>query len=110
MTPTSATVRSIAAEARFVTEGHHVRLDTDRHLFLVKSDSTEATYEVTLSAQGAELRTHCTCPAGRYARHGRSICKHGLGCLRRGEREGWARWDGVRWVLAGDLARAVAAA
>lgn len=96
---------TLAAEVRFVESGRNVRLDTARHCFLVKSESSAATYEVTVAGQGAELRFTCTCPAGRHARHGKAVpCKHAAGVAHRGEREGWATFDGTRWVVAGVLA------
>lgn len=109
---TTATTRTIAAECRFVEEGHRVRLDAERHVFRVVSDSRPGvTYEVTVAVQGAELRGSCTCPAGRHARHGVACCcKHVAGAFHTGEAHGWAAWDGQRWIITGALAKVVAAA
>lgn len=107
MTPTD---RAIAAEVRFVISGRNARLDLERHCFLVKSESTDRTYEVTIAAQGELLRGTCTCPAGRRARHGVALpCKHVAGTFHRGEREGWASFVDGRWVVGPALAREVAA-
>lgn len=105
------TARTIAAEARFVESGHLARLDTERHCFKVSSDTKPGVvHEVRIGAQGVELRATCTCPAGRFARHGVAVpCRHAGGVFHRGEREGWAAWSEGRWVLAGDLRKAVAA-
>lgn len=95
----------LAAETRFVEEGHHVRLDTERHVFLIKSDTRPVTYEITASTQGSEVRFTCSCPAGRHCRQGTPVpCKHAVGCARRLERSGLVRFDGRRWVTAARLA------
>lgn len=96
----------IAAEVRFVEEGHRVNLDTAAHAFTVVSDTRPGVkYEITVGRRGAELVFHCTCPAGRFAKGNRPCpCKHSVGVARRGEREGWASFDGRRWIAIGAAA------
>ncbi|MBV9660453.1 MAG: hypothetical protein JO337_04785 [Acidimicrobiales bacterium] len=98
--------RALAAEIRFVEEGHRVFLDSDRHCFTVVSDSRPGVrYEIVVVRQGGWLRAVCDCPAGRHAKAGvQTACKHGAGVLRRGAREGWARWEDGRWVATGAAA------
>lgn len=89
----------LAAEVRFVEEGHRVRIDTDRHVFLVKSDTSDRTYELVATAQAGLLRVSCTCPAGRHARTNAALpCKHSLGVCEKLELHGLARFDGQRWL------------
>lgn len=90
----SSAERALAAEVRFVTEAHRVYAGTG--CFTVVSDTRPGTrYEIRLHG---------------YAGSAAPIpCKHSAGVLRRGEREGWARWDDGRWVAAGALVEALAA-
>jgi hypothetical protein len=87
--------KAVAAEVRFVEEGHHVFGTTGEGHYRVVSDSRPGvTYEVTVTRWTDLLRASCDCPAGNHSRHGTPVpCKHSAGVLRRLEREGLARFD-----------------
>ena len=91
--------RNLAAEVRGHEEGHLCRIDHERGLFLVRSDSGPRTYELTAHAFDGLLVVGCTCPAGVKRRNepGRLICKHASKVARRLERHGLARFDGTLW-------------
>lgn len=92
--------RNLAAEVRAVEEGHHCRIDHDRGLFLVRSDTSGRTYELTAYARDGRVVVSCTCPAGvkRSVPAGQAKCKHAALVCRWLEREGLARFDGRVWV------------
>lgn len=111
---------ALAAEARAVEEGHHARWDDQRRLFLVKSDSSDRDYEITVRAivparpcVSPWLSFGCTCPAAQRGRHRSEPvpCKHAALVARRLEREGLAAWDGstAPWVPLGPLLEAALA-
>lgn len=102
----STAAATLAAEVRFVEEGHRVHLDTAAHAFTVVSDSRPGVkYEITVGARGTEMVFTCSCPAGHHAKGNRPLpCKHASGVARRLERAGLAAFDGRRWVVAGPLA------
>ena len=92
-TATTIAQRNLAAECRFVEEGHHVRLDADHHVLLVTSDTRPGvTYELVPRGVGGYLVVTCSCPAGvhRSVAAGQVPCKHASGVARRLEREGLA--------------------
>lgn len=102
--------RNINAEARGVEEGHTCRWDAQRSLFLVKSDTSERTYELTAAMGGLHaddrlLVVSCTCPFKRQLPAGILGCKHRTRVARRLERLGFARLgaDG-RWHVTQTLA------
>lgn len=92
--------RNLAAEVRALEEGHNCRLDTARGLFLVKSDTSDRTYELTAVARDGRVVVSCTCPAGvkRHIPDGHVGCKHSALVCRRLSRAGLARFDGRVWV------------
>lgn len=92
--------RNIAAEVRGVEEAHLCRWDG--HQFVVRSDSGPRTYELSVSASVPDHRLviSCSCPAQRsQVSAGQLGCKHRALVARRLERMGFARFDGVRWVV-----------
>lgn len=107
---TTTAERNLAAEARAVEEGHHARYDAERHRFLVKSDTSDRTYQ--LAAHGAPdlVAFSCTCPAGvrRHVPAGTVPCKHSALIARRLERQGLVRFDGTYWVVTEAAEMAVA--
>ena len=107
--------RAIAAEVRAVEEGHHAFWNDRLACFTVKSDTTDATYQIRpeaiVTAPGAlvSLRFVCTCIAGRTSR---SLlpCKHGALVARRLERMGLAWFDSGTWRPLGALLEATVSA
>lgn len=107
--PRTVTERMIAAECRFVEEGHHVRLAGDGAHMLVTSDVLpRVTYRVGVSMVGETIVFTCDHICydrrtgeridGRQPARTFTPCKHGAGCARRLAREGLVRWDGSRWM------------
>jgi hypothetical protein len=92
--PKSRLPKAVAAEVRFVEEGHHT-FATLEGSYEVHSDTWPGVrYTVTIVAWTDLLRGLCNCPAGNHSRHGTPVpCKHTAGVLRRLEREGLARFD-----------------
>lgn len=101
MTALTAAQRNVAAECRFVEEGHRVYLVHDHAE--VKSDTLDrVTYEVRAHGEGDLVVFSCTCTGGRRGRQvprGVTPCKHAAGLGRRLERAGLADWVPVtgRW-------------
>lgn len=101
--PRRATTRNLSAECRAVEEGHCARIDANRGVFVVTSDThPDRSYDVVANAVGTVMGyvvTHCTCPAGRRRLEPGDVgCKHAALVCRRLEREGLAAFDGRRWV------------
>lgn len=108
----SSTTRNVAAEVRFVEEGHHV-FSTGAGTVLVHSDSRPGvTYAVTCrgvvdGAGRALVQFACTCPGGSTQPSlGVVCCKHAAGLARRLEREQLARFDADGLWHVGDAAPA----
>lgn len=107
--------RAIAAEARAVLEGHHAFWSDRLACFTVKSDATDATYQVRpeaiVPAAGhlVALSFTCTCKAGRTSR-ALLPCKHAALVARRLERMGLAWFDSGTWRPLGALLEATVAA
>jgi hypothetical protein len=90
--------KAVAAEVRFVEEGHHTFATLEGSYRVVSDTRPGVTYEVTIVAWTDLLRGLCNCPAGTHSRHGTEVpCKHTAGVFRRLEREGLARFDGRVW-------------
>lgn len=95
----TAAETNLAAECRAVEEGHLCRLDRAEHCFVVRSDSTAATYRLHPRGVDGYVVCDCDCPAGRRAheRMGVTACKHQALVCRRLEREGLVYFDGALW-------------
>lgn len=89
--------RTLDAEVRAVSEGHKARLSGDGKTFSVKSDTTDATYQVGVKVVADVVVFTCSCP---YGQHGPTSipCKHGALAARRLERENLLRWEAGGWV------------
>ncbi len=103
--------RNLSAEVRAVEAGHHARLAPDHRSFLVSSDTRPGvTYTVVPVGVGGLVRSVCDCPAGRSRGAATGLgsvpCMHCSVVLRRMEREGLVRFDGLWHVteLAEELA------
>jgi len=87
------------AEQRAVEEGHLARKSGVNNVFLVKSDTSPSTYEVSWIVLGyLDNLVHfsCTCKSGQNRQHLPIPCKHAALVGRRLEREKIARWiDGL---------------
>lgn len=95
---------NLAAEVRFVTEGHHAWLSHDAdgwHCSIHSDTEVGKTYRVTVLADkgpGAPVFIRCQSSGGRIADHGDrsktngvAPCKHAAGVLHRLERAGLVR-------------------
>jgi hypothetical protein len=90
--------KAVAAEVRFVEEGHHVFLLAEGTYHVISDSLPNTTYTVEIVKFMDLLRGLCDCKAGRHARHGTDVpCKHVAGMFRRLEREGVAVFDGTSW-------------
>lgn len=111
MTPTATA--NIAAEVRAIESGRNCRWSPADHCFIVRSEGSDRTYELSASAADDLLVISCTCPAGvRGAQRpaGQCGCKHRSLVARRLERMGHAHFgtDG-RWHVSADLLAAAVA-
>lgn len=105
---TTTAEHNLAAECRAVEEGHRCRLDRERGVFLVRSDSRPVTYELRASGVSGYVVVTCTCPAHRHGTQrslGTVPCKHAALVCRRLEREGLARFDGRVWRITSSAER-----
>jgi hypothetical protein len=86
--------KAVAAEVRFVEEGHHTWLTLEGSYEVYSDTRPGVKYTVTIVAWTDLLRGLCNCPAGNHSRHGTAVpCKHTAGVFRRLERKGLARFD-----------------
>ncbi|MDQ2781797.1 MAG: hypothetical protein M3Y26_04575 [Actinomycetota bacterium] len=113
MTTTAAA--NIAAEVRGIESGRNCRWSASDHCFIVHSEGSDRTYELSVSAADDLLVISCTCPAGtkgaqRPRPAGVQGCKHRAILARRLERAGHAHFgtDG-RWHVSTDLLTAAVA-
>lgn len=108
--PRSVEQRTLAAEIRWVEEGHRARLAAGQPTrFVISSDTLpKVTYKLGVSIVGETVvftcdhstydRTTCKQVDGRQPTRTFVPCKHGAGAARRLEREGLLRWEAGRWV------------
>lgn len=95
----SAGQRNVAAECRFVTEGHRTYMVGD-HAEVVSDSLDRVRYEVRAYGVGDLAVFSCTCPGNRrQPPRGVTPCKHAAGVARRLERAGFLAWheDDGRW-------------
>lgn len=96
--------RNLAAEVRWIEEGHQVHADPAAGVFWTVSERTGQRYEMTATAQvmgdgTAPIAFGCTCPSGaRPVAIGSTGCKHRAGLARRLMRDGLAGMVEGRWV------------
>lgn len=108
MNTASTASRNLAAEVRAVEEGHKVRIDHARGVFLVRSDSGPRTYALTAQGQDGVVVVSCDCPAGVRTQvpRGQVPCKHAALICQRLGRAGLVMLDDFgKWLITAKAAR-----